>query len=154
MFDAPVDTWYVWVGLALVATAAAGTANQFPTAPPPDARAAAAAVDRAAAADHGATARHPIDAEAVKLGRTHLALRDDGRTSRTRFAWPVTPVRRGSPLWRVLLGVPPDDVFGGVPALREAVEEARNDTARWRRAERLVARTITWEDLDVTLVGA
>lgn len=154
MLEAPVDTWYVWVGLALVATAAAGTASEFPTAPPPDARTAAAAVDRVAGADHGATAVHPIDAEAVKFERIHVVLRDGGRISRARLASPVTPVRRGSPLWRVLLGAPPGDAFDGSTALREAVDEARTAPARWRRADRLIVRTITWEGTNVTLVGA
>lgn len=154
MLEAPVDTWYVWVGLALVAAAAAGTATEFPTAPPPDARTAAATVDRVAAADHGTTARHPVDAEAVKLERMHLSLRDGGRTSRARFASPVVPVHRGSPLWRVLLGAPPGDVFDGPTALNEAVDETRADPARWRRTDRLVARTVTWGDVHVTLVGA
>lgn len=154
MLEVPVDSWYVWVGLALVATVAAGTAIEFPTTPPPDARTAAATVDRVAAADHTVTARHPVDAEAVKLERLHLSLRDGGRTSRARFAHTVTPVRRGSPLWRVLLGAPPDDVFDGPTALREAVDEARSDPVDWRSTDRLVARTITWGDTNVTLVGA
>lgn len=154
MFEAPVDTLYVWVGLALVATAAAGTAGQFPTAPPPDVRTAAAAVDRVAAADHGATTRHRLDADSVKLERTHLALRDGGRTSRARFARPVTPVGRGTSLWRVLLGAPPGEVFAGSGAVREAVDEARADPPRWRPTDRLVVRTITVGDLHVTLVGA
>lgn len=154
MFEAPIDTLYVWVGLALVATAAAGTAAEFPTTPPPDAGAAAATVDRVATADHPATARHPVDAAAVKLAPTYVALRDGGRTARARFTHAVTPVRRGTPLWRVLLGVPSDDVFDGPDELRTAANAARPGRARWRRTDRLLARTVTWGDLDVTLVGA
>lgn len=154
MFDAPIDTLYVWVGLALVATAAVGTATEFPTAPPPDARTAAAAVDRVAVVDHEATARHSVDAAAVKIDSTHLALRDGGRTSRARFVRSVTPVSRGSPLWRVLYGAQPEDVFDAPSALRDAADEARTGDGRWQCSDRLVVRTVTWGDLRVTLVGA
>lgn len=153
MLEAPVDTLYVWVGLALVGTAVAGTATEFPTSPPPDAQAAAASIDRVAAADHTATSQHPVAAEAVKIERMHISIRDDGRTSRARFAHQVTPVRRGSPLWRVLLGGPPGVVFDDSTAFREAVDDARAGSAHWRRTDRLVARTITWGGIHVTLVG-
>lgn len=154
MFDAPVDAWYVWVGLAAVAAAAVGAVSGFPTAPPPDAAAAAGTVDRVAAADHPATARHPLDADAVKLRPNGLALRDDGRTSRADVATRVTPVRRGTALWRLLRGGRPADSFAGPADLRAAAREARNGTPTWRDADRLYVRAVTWGDLRVTLVGA
>jgi hypothetical protein len=154
MFDAPVDAWYVWIGLALVAAAAAGTAAEFPTAPPPDARAAAATVDRVAAADHTATARHPLDADAVKVATNHVSLRDDGRTSHARLTRAVIPVQRGSALWRVLRGAPPAVHYERSTDLQDAVREARDASDHWRPAEQLFVRTVTWEDVHVTLVGA
>jgi len=154
MLDAPVDSWYVWVGLALVAAATIGTATGFSTAPPPDARAAAATVDRVAVADHGATGRHPVDADAVKLEPHRLSLRDDGRTTHARFAESVTPVRTGTALWRVLRGGRPADALDGPSALRTAAAAAREDSARWQRTGQLFVRTVTWEGVDVTLVGA
>lgn len=154
MLDAPVDAWYVWVGLALFAAATVGAAAEFPTAPPPDARAAAGTVDQVAAADHDATGRHPLDADAVKLESRRLTLRDDGRTTRARFFRPVTPVQRGAALWRVLRGTRPPDAFDEPDDLRTAAWVARDRPARWQHADQLFVRTVTWEGIDVTLVGA
>lgn len=154
MLDTPVDAWYVWVGLALVAAAAVGAAAEFPTAPPPDARTAAGTVERVAAADHEATASHALDADAVRLQPHRLSLRDGDRTTHARFARPVTPVRRGTPLWRVLRGARPADAFEGATTLRDAVRAARDAPARWQQADQLFVRTLTWEGVDVTLVGA
>lgn len=154
MLDAPVDAWYVWVGLALVAATAVGTVTQFPTAPPPDAAAAAATVERVAAADHEATARHPVDAEAVTLSPGRLALRDDGRVSRADLAVRVTPVRRATALWRVLRGARPGAAFDGPTGLATAASRARDRQGGWQRTDQLFVRTVTWEGVDVTLVGA
>jgi hypothetical protein len=154
MLDAPVDAWYVWVGLAVVATAALGTVTQVPTAPPSDAAAAAGTVERVAAADHPATARHPVDADAAWLAPGRLGLRDDGRTTRADLALAVTPVDRGTVLWRVLRGARPSSVFDGPAALRAAARQARDEETSWRRTDQLFVRRVTWEGVDVTLVGA
>lgn len=154
MLDAPVDAWYVWVGLALVATATVAAATGFPTAPPPDARAAAGTVDRVATADHGATARHPLAADAVRIGSSSLSLRHDGRRTHAAFVRPVTPVERGTPLWRVLRGAPPAQAFEGPDELRAAATAARDSPAGWRQSDELRVRTVTWGGARVTLVGA
>lgn len=154
MLDVPVDAWYVWVGLALVAATAAGAASQLPTAPPPDAGAAAGTVDRVAAAGHTATARHPLDADAAKVTPTRVALRDDGRTSRAALAATVTPAPRGTALWRLLRGGLPGELFEDPAALRTAAAAARNASPRWRSSDQLYVRAVTWEGVDVTLVGA
>jgi hypothetical protein len=154
MLDAPVDAWYVWAGLALVAATALGTASQFPTAPPPDAGAAAGTVARVAAVDHESSARHPVAADAVRVEPGRLSLRDDGRTARATLPRRVTPVARGTALWRVLRGARPSDAFEDPEALRRAARAARADALDWRRTDELVVRTVTWGGVRVTLVGA
>lgn len=154
MLDAPVDAWYVWVGLAMVAATTVGATTGFPTAPPPDSRAAAGTVDRVAAADYDATGRHRVDADAVKLEPGGLSLRHDGRTTHARFARPVTPVERETALWWLLLGARPADTFDEPSELRAAAGAARNRPVRWQRTDQLFVRTVTWGEVRVTLVGA
>ncbi|WP_435179689.1 DUF7283 family protein [Halorussus sp. AFM4] len=154
MFDAPVETWYLWVGLAVAGTAAVGIAATLPRAPPPDAAGAADTVDAVAASDHAATGVHPLSVDAAKVGPYRLWLRDDGATGHAAFGFgPVTPVRPDTALWDVLRGTPPDRAFGAPADLRRAAAAARNRTPAWRRRERLTVRRVTWEGVDVTLVG-
>lgn len=156
MFDAPIDAWYVWLGVALASTVAFGLATAFPTAPPPDAAAVADAVDTVAASDHAGTAEVPLTADAIKLAPGRVSLRADGATAHATFVYgPVTPVRDGTLLWEVLQGAPPEHVFDSVADFRQAVRVARDRPPEWEPAnERLVARRLTWEGIDVTLVDA
>ena len=99
MFDAPVETWYLWIGLAVAGTVFVGLAATLPRAPPPDAASAAQTVDSVAAADRPATAVHPLEVDAVRVGPYRVWLRDDSATGRATFAYgPVTPVRRDTAL--------------------------------------------------------
>ncbi|AQL41987.1 hypothetical protein BV210_04305 [Halorientalis sp. IM1011] len=156
MFDAPADTWYLWVGVATASALAFGVAAALPTTVPPDAQRAAATVDAVATSPHNATGEHTLDATAVELGSRRIGLRNDGGTTHAAFAYgPVTPVRGGTDLAAVLRGEPPGDVFSNATEFRTAAAEARNRTRAWRETDgRLVARRVTWEGIDVTLVGA
>lgn len=156
MFDAPADTWYLYVGVAAASTLALGVALALPATAPPDATRAAATVDNVASSPHAATGHAPLDADRIDLDPTGLALRNDGGTVHATFAYgPVTPVGDESRLRRVLDGVPPSCVFANATAFHEAAASARDRTRGWRRAEdRLVVRRVTWEGVDVTLVGA
>jgi hypothetical protein len=154
MFDAPVETWYLWVGLALASATAVGVAATLPRAPPPDAAGAAATVDSVAASAHSTTGVHPLSAERARIGPYRLWLRDDGATSHSTFAYgPVTPVRRDTALWDVLRGAPPERAFGTAADFRRAASDARDRTPEWRSRERLTVRRVSWEGVDVTLVG-
>jgi hypothetical protein len=154
MFDAPVETWYLWVGLAVASTAAVGLAASLPRAPPPDAAGAAETVDSVAASAHPTTGVHPLSADAARVGPYRIRLRNDGATGHATFAYgPVTPVRRDTALWDVLRGAPPNEVFGTPTDLRRAAADARDRTPEWRSAEELTVRRVTWEGVDVTLVG-
>ena len=163
MFDAPVDTLYVWVGLTVVAGVTLGTAVELPTTAEPDAETAAASVDRVAAVTHDATGRYPVTADAVAVDPHGLSLRDGDRTATAEFAYgPVVPIDRGSALWSILNGVPPDEKFDDAAefeaatdeASRSAIDEHMAGETNWQNTDRLLIRTTIWEDVDVTLVGA
>jgi hypothetical protein len=156
MFDAPVDAWYVWVGLAVASLALFGTAGSLPSTAPPDAAGAADTVERVAVASHETTAEHPVSADAIRLGPHRLALRNDGGTSHAAFAFgPVTPVADGSKLDAVLHGTPTDVVFDSRGGFQQAVVDARTRDPVWHPTDRsLVVRRVSWEGYDVTLVGA
>ncbi|MFC4449311.1 DUF7283 family protein [Halorussus aquaticus] len=154
MFDAPVETWYLWVGLAVASAAAVGLAATLPRAPPPDAASAAETVDSVAASDRPTTGVHPLSADAVRVGAYRIWLRDDGATGHATFAFgPVTPVRRDTALWDVLRGTPPERAFGTPAAFGRAAADARDRTPAWRSRDRLTVRRVAWEGVDVTLVG-
>ncbi|SDM10718.1 hypothetical protein SAMN04487949_0874 [Halogranum gelatinilyticum] len=156
MFDVPLDAWYSWIGLALAGVALLGVVSSLPTTPPPDANAVANTVDRLAAGDHVATAEHPLDASAVKLGPHRVSLRNDAGTVHAAYAFgPVTPVADGSALQRVLYGQPPSTVFESERAFHQAVVEARTREPTWETVDRtLVVRRVSWGETDVTLVDA
>lgn len=156
MFDVPADAWYLWVGLAAASVAAFGVAAQLPTEPPPDAAAAANAVDVIAASPHPASLTYPLTGDEVRLGPERIALRTDGGTARASFAYgPVIPVQDGTLLWEVLRGARPAHVFESPAALERAAAAARERPAEWRPADdSLRARYVSWEGVDVTLVEA
>ncbi|QCJ47567.1 MULTISPECIES: DUF7283 family protein [Haloprofundus] len=156
MFDAPVDTWYTWLGLALACVAMVGTALSFPTAAAPDAAGVADTVDAVAASEYATTAEHPLDAAAIRVGPHRVSLRNDGGTTHAAFAFgPVTPVRPGSRLETVLYGGAPEEVFDSRRAFVQALVEARTAEPTWRTVDRtLVVRGVEWGERDVTLVGA
>jgi hypothetical protein len=155
MFDVPVDAWYVWVGLAVASVAVLGVVSTLPTAPPPDAASVAETVDRTAAAEYGATAEHPVDAEAVRLSPRGVGLRNGAGTTHASFAFEdVTPVARGTRLHAVLLGAPAASRFTSPSELARACATARARDPTWRPiGGPLVVRHLTWEGTDVTLVG-
>lgn len=154
MFDAPVDAWYLWLGVAAASLTALGAAVGLPSAPPPDAAAAAGTVDSVAASPYAAIAEHPLAADELRLGPRSIALRGDGGVARARFAYgPVVPVRDG-PLGVVLDGRPPREAFQSREAFERAVEGARDRDPVWRPApDSLQVRRISWGEEGVTLVG-
>jgi hypothetical protein len=154
MFDQPVETWYVWAGLAVASVVVLGLAVGFPRASPPDAAGVAESVDSVAASDRPVMAVHPLFAETIRLSPYRVWLRDDGATGQATFAYgPVTPVERGSALWDVLHGTPPDRAFGSPEAFQRAVTMARGRDPTWRSRNELLVRKLSWEGVDVTLVG-
>lgn len=155
MFGAPIDAWYVWIGLVAVGGAAVGVAGALPAAVPPDASGAARTVDGVAASDHAAVGRHPLsNADSIRLGSDSVSLRGPGGTEHAAFGYgPVTPVPPDSKLRELLEGHPPESVFDTRGAFEAAVERAAAGEPDWRRAESLTARRVRWGETDAVLVG-
>jgi hypothetical protein len=152
----PADAWYVWLGLATVSVALLGTATGLPTAAPPDAGAAARTVDAVASSQYPSTAEHPLDAAAMRLDPAGIALRTEGGTVREPFGYgPVTPVPPdASRLRAILTGDPPERVLDSPAALAARAARNRQADPDWRPApDQLLVRRVTWEGVDVTLVG-
>jgi hypothetical protein len=154
MFDTPLDGIVLWMGLSVASLAALGVAVGLPTTSAPDAAGLADAVDRVAASPWQATARVPIEAEAIRLGSTRLSLRSGGRTSHASFAVATaTPVGDGQ-LRRVLRGRAVSDVFDSQREFRRALSRYPVRPIEWRDAPpRLRVRRVTWGEVDATLVG-
>lgn len=155
MFGTPIDAWYVWVGVAAVTIALCGAVLSLPLRPAPDAAGAADTVDAVAAGERPATAEHPLDAAAIRLGPHRLAMRSPAGTARAEFAFgPVTPVSDDR-LRRVLHGAHPAEVYDSREAFRQAVVDARATEPTWEPVERtLVVRRVYWGEFGVTLVDA
>jgi hypothetical protein len=155
MLDVPVESTYVWIGLTVVGLAVMGLALRVPTAPPPDATAAARTVDSVASSPYEATGRQPIDAEAIRLGSERVGLRTDGGTAHAAFAYDTVVPAFGPDLSAVLRGRQPSDVFSDRAAFAAAIADARTHDPRWRPAlERLLVRRVVWGEINVTLAGA
>lgn len=154
MLDAPIDTWYVWLGLGVVSVVVAGLALGLPTAAPPTATPLADAVDSVASSPHEARSTVAVSAAEIRLRPDSIAVRTDGGTAHARLTFgPVTPVADGE-LRRVLDGDPPEYVFDSERAFATAVSDAQNRTGTWRPApDRLTIRRVRWGDVDATLVG-
>ncbi len=86
-FEAPIDAWYVWVGVALVSIAVAGIALSIPAQPPPDADGVAGTLDRVAASGYDASATISHDATSIRLGSERIGMRNDGGTDEARIAF-------------------------------------------------------------------
>ncbi|RNJ26989.1 DUF7283 family protein [Halosegnis longus] len=153
MFDT-AEGWYSWVGVSFAAAGLLAVALALPTAPPPDARAAATVVDGVADSDYAGRTTVDIDAARLRLTTRGLSLAADRGRSHARFdAGPIVPVH-GGPLRAVLDGADPRRAFDGPGRFAAAVEQARARTPAWRPApESLSARQLTWGETRVTLVG-
>jgi hypothetical protein len=155
VFDAPLDTWYVWLGLGAVSLAVAGTVLSFPTASPASTGAVADAVDTVAASDYQARDEVTLPAGEMRLGPRTFALRTDATTAQARFAYgPVIPVQGDGRLRRVLRGSRPEAIFDDQQDFERALVSTRRPEPRWRETPaELTIRRVAWGDVDATLVG-
>lgn len=154
--DSPADAWHAWLGVAVVSLTVAAVTLSVPSSPPPDAAAAANAIDRAAAGTVDATATYDHDAEAVLIDERRIGLRNDAGTAHASVAFgTVTPVRGDDGLAAVLEGASPGDEFADADAFATAAERVRTGDPEWRPAAgTLRVRSVTWGDVRVTLVDA
>lgn len=154
MLEVPADAPAVWVGLTVASAALLGVVVLLPTAPAPDAAAAATVVDAVAVADGPAIAERRLVADEVRVRPGGIDLRNDAGIATASFAYgPVIPVRDGTRLHAVLHGTGPWDVFDTPEAFGRALESARDREPTWEPADRLVVRRVRWQDQAVTLVG-
>lgn len=155
MDDAPVDEWYRWLGVAIASLAVLGVAAGLPTRAGPDASELATTIDAVAASDHPATGEHPVTAEAIRLGPATVSVRNGDGADTASLGHRTTPVRPGSRLGEVLRGRAPEAAFDSPAALGRAAATARARRPDWRPAgDRVLVRHVSWEAVDVTLVGA
>lgn len=155
MFDAPVDAWYVWLGVGVVSVATLGVALGMPTAAPPDAAAAADAIDGVATSPPGSFALHGIDADELWIDRQRIGLRNAGGSAHATVTFgPITPATTDEDLAAVLDGQAPSTVFDDPDDLKQTATASRGREASWQRAPAdLGIRRVTWEGVDVLLVG-
>lgn len=143
----------VWIGLSTLVLPVVGLALRAPDAQV-DATSVARTVDSVASSPYEATAQHPLNAEAVRVGRQHVALRDDGTAHASLSCRGVVPTHGHDALGAVLRGRPPGDVFADESAFAAALADAATRDPEWHTApDRLLVRRVSWGDVDVTLVG-
>ncbi|QDX39795.1 hypothetical protein [Salarchaeum sp. JOR-1] len=152
MFDA-ADALATWIGLTLTGATLVAAALAVPAAPPPDATAAAATIDRVAVSDYDASAHRHLDADAVRVTPRSVGLRGSGGTASAALVARVVPVPPDGPLAAVLAGRDPALVFDTGVELVRAVAAARARAPVWRAAETLRVRHLAWRGIDVVLVG-
>ena len=151
----PADVPPIWIALLVVSASVLGVVIALPSAPPPDATRVADAVDSVAATEHAGTATAPLSADAIRVGRHGIGLRNEGGEAHASFAFgPVTPVRSDSDLAAVLTGAPPQSVFATPTAYRDALERARTAEPTWEPVDdRLRVRRVQYGGVEGVLVG-
>ncbi len=170
--EAPVDAWYVWIGVAAVSAALAGIAVQLPSDAPPDANEAANTIDEVAASTTQSVAAYDHGAKEVKLETDRISMRNDGGTTRSSIVFgPLTPIHAVSDdetraaLDRILDGEQPPDVIAdsrtldSETELLDAAEAARTEHraggAEWRPAAgELRVRSLTLDGKRVVILDA
>ncbi|WP_435098253.1 DUF7283 family protein [Halarchaeum sp. P4] len=155
MTDTFGDTLPVWVALTAVGAVMLGAVLAIPGTPPPDATAAANAVNVVAAGNHAAARTIPVDATGVRVRPTSLGLRNTAGAAHATLTPSVTPANTPA-LRRVLRGDPVLDVYPSLGAFHYAVVDARVNAAAadWHPVkESLTVRHVVLGGVDVTLVG-
>lgn len=158
--EAPMDAVYVWLGAGIVSVTLAGAALGLPGTPPPDANAAANAIDEVASSTYGGSATYEHDATLYWVDGHRIAMKNDGGVAKATVNYGVlTPVDGSPGLRQVLQGTDPRAVFASESSFNLTARVARNnvDSADpdWREADgKLYVRTVIWGDVRVTLVDA
>ncbi|MGM0397354.1 MAG: DUF7283 family protein [Halobacteriota archaeon] len=151
----PADVPFVWIALLVVSASVFGVVLSVPTAPPPDADRVADAIDEVAATDHAAETVIPIDATAVRIEPTSIALRDSGGSAHASLYFgPVVPAQPDSDLAAVARGTPPDAVYATPAAFEAALDRAQTREHTWRTAgDELRVRRVQFGEVDGVIVG-
>ncbi|RQG93118.1 hypothetical protein EA462_02625 [Natrarchaeobius halalkaliphilus] len=153
--EAPADAWYVWIGVSAASIVIAGVVLGLPTGPPPDANAAANAIDRVAGSPYSASVVHQYEADEIRLqeGKT-VVLRNDHGDAHSSIAFgSVVLVTDDERLENVTGGTPFHDEFeseldrtdvDGTAEFLARIADSRADTdGEWHPAgERLIVRNV------------
>lgn len=161
--EAPVDAWYVWIGVAITSVAFAGVALSLPMEPPPDAAEAANTVDEIGASSYNATATYEHDADTVLVDAKRIGMRNDGGTDWASIAFgSMTPVRAHPNPEKgldILYADNPASVFNSPTAMENYAKTARtaadSSGGEWRQSNgELRVRRVHWGGVSVTFVVA
>ena len=162
-FEAPVDAWYVWVGVAIASVTFAGIALSLPSQPPPDAAEAANTIDEIGASSYNTSATYEHDADEVKIDVKRIGMRNEGGTEWASIAFgQMTPVRAHSNPEKgldIVYGAEPSSVFSTPSAMQSYAETARNTAVKsggeWHQGDgKLRVRRVHWGGVSVTFVAA
>lgn len=154
MFDAPVDAWYVWLGLAAASLVVLATALLVSSGTPEGAARVADVIDEVAASPYQATETVALDAEELRLGTSRIALKTPAGVAHASLAYgPITPAEGGQ-LKALLRGRAVGTVFDSRRTFQRTLRRARDRAREFRPApDRLTVRRVSWGAVDATLVG-
>ncbi len=180
-FEAPMDAWYVFLGVSVVSVVIFGMVLSLPSTPAPAAAEAADAIDEVAASGFNASGTYDHDADEYYVTGETIALKNDGGTAEAGFTyasavpvWPdidaqadpegIEPGSSDRELLAILHGDPPSTHYRNPTEFEAAVDAARqrartslrsDAVQQWRPADQqLTFRHVEWGDQSVTLVGA
>lgn len=150
-FEAPADAWYVWFGVGLVSVAVTGIALGLPSAPPPDADAAANTIDTVVGSPYNASATFEHDADEITVDNRTIALRNDHGTSYANLAFEEAIYVSDERLENVTYGASMSAEFSD-PGTGASISTlfltalANESNTDWQPAGgELVVRTISWD---------
>jgi hypothetical protein len=153
MFDAHIETLYIWVGVGLVSVAVLAVVTGLPSMAPPDGAGAATTIDEITTSPPGSVATREIHAEEWSVTTRHIGLRSDSGMVHETLLSAIVPAFSDT-LRRVLRGSPPGSIFGSRTTFSYAIDRAQTTESRWRPApDRMTVRHLEWRGIDVTLVG-
>ncbi|AEH37558.1 hypothetical protein Halxa_2942 [Halopiger xanaduensis SH-6] len=87
--ETPADAWYTYVAVSIVSVALAGLALGVATGPPPDAPAAANAIEGATGSEYAASATYEHDADRVTVDRRTITMENEHGTAHASFSYGV-----------------------------------------------------------------
>lgn len=154
MLGLPADGIYLFLGVALVSITLTGTALQLESTTPTGAEPTADTIDAVAADAAPAVGVHPVTATSVTVAPTAVTVTADQVTQTAPLTHgPVVPVAPDTQLGAVLAGRPPQQVYATQSDFAAAVAPENRSPQTYTQPGRIRIRTITWGDIDVTLVG-
>ena len=157
-FEAPMDAWIVYIGVAIVSSTMLAIALGFTGTPAPDADAAANTIDLTSSSSVSSVAEYEHDADSFWLDRQQIVLRNEGGTSRATIAFgSMTPAYYDERLIEVLHGSSVQEEFDDSDDFLKIVDDAQQHSADnrpdWQSATGVLrAKKVVVNGEDVILV--